>query len=89
MRFWEEILLSCELPPRDSEAYLNAVRIFMETEEKLLPLLEADQKKMLLQIESAHAEILSECALQNFKRGYRLCMELFFGCFDEESHCKL
>lgn len=89
MRFLEEVLFSCELPPHDSEAYINAVRIFMETEEKLLPLLEEDQKKMLLQIESAHAEILLECALQNFKRGYRLCMELFLGCFDEEPHCKL
>ena len=69
-----------EMPPQDSKECKKALRIFSECEDKLEEVLEGDSLKLLQKMMQAYGTIVAEMGAANFRRGFRLAIQMVFDC---------
>lgn len=67
-----------EMPPQDSKECKKALRVFSECEDKLEEILEGDALHLLQKMMHAYGTIVSEMGAANFRRGFRLAIQMVF-----------
>lgn len=63
--------------------YQKALHIISSNEEKMLTLLNADEKKLLSELIEAYGALDTIIATENFTMGFRLGAKMLIECFDD------